>query len=200
MIEQLNRIKYQLESLQKHQVNINNNLVTLNNCHTILNNELAQLLEERQYYKKAVDIVYERSIQELKDLLNSALRSIFTDRSFEVDIILSDKRGKSLQLKALDNGKPVNLKRGVGMGIKCVISAILHIYYLQCKNSKILMLDEAYSNISEEYVPAFFDFLSQLCEKLQFKIILITHDKRFLDYANKTYKINLGEVVCGESN
>jgi energy-coupling factor transporter ATP-binding protein EcfA2 len=83
----------------------------------------------------------------------------------------------------------------MGMGVKCVISAILHIYFLQCKNSKILLLDEAYSNISKEYVADFFDFLYKLCEKLQFKIVLITHDERFVDYANKVYRIDQGRVL-----
>ena len=138
MIEELNKIKYKLESLQKHQIDTNNRLEVLNQQNIDLNNQLAEVLEEREYYKKAVDIVYERSIKELKDLLNSALATIFTDRDFEIDIELSDKRGKSLQLKAFEKGKPVNLKRGTGMGVKTVISAILHMYYLQCKNSKIL--------------------------------------------------------------
>lgn len=194
MIEELNKIKYKLETLQKHLIDTESKLDNLNQQNIDLNNELAGILEEREYYKKAVDVVYERSIKELKDLLNSALHAIFIDRDFEVDIELSDKRGKSIQLKALENGRPVNLKRGTGMGVKTVISAILHMYYLQCKNSKILMLDEKYSAVSEEYVPAFFEFLSQLCQKLGFKIILITHDKRFLDYADKKYKINQGEV------
>jgi DNA repair exonuclease SbcCD ATPase subunit len=194
MIEELNKIKYKFETLQKHLIDTESKLDNLNQQNIDLNNELAEILEEREYYKKAVDVVYERSIKELKDLLNSALHAIFIDRDFEVDIELSDKRGKSIQLKALENGRPVNLKRGTGMGVKTVISAILHMYYLQCKNSKILMLDEKYSAVSEEYVPAFFEFLSQLCQKLGFKIILITHDKRFLDYADKKYKINQGEV------
>ena len=194
MIEELNKIKYKLETLEKHKINIEQYLVNLNQQNIDLNNDLAEVLEEREYYKKAVDVVYERSIKELKDLLNSALATIFIDRDFEIDIELSDKRGKSLQLKAMEKGRPVNLKRGMGMGVKTVISAILHMYYLQCKNSKILMLDEKYSAVSEEYVPAFFEFLHQLCEQLGFRIIMITHDKRFLDYADKRYKINQGDV------
>lgn len=194
MIEELNRIKYKLENLEKNKLDVDQKLEFLQQQNVDLNNELAGILEEKQYYKKAIDIVYERSIQELKDLLNSALSTIFNDRDFEVDIVLTDKRGKSLQLKALEKGKPVNLKRGIGMGVKTVISAILHMYYLQCKNSKILMLDEKYSAVSEEYIPAFFEFLSQMCQQLDFRIILITHDKRFLDYADKRYKINEGEV------
>lgn len=197
MIDELTKLKYQIETLQKQHEHINNQLNVFNSNIVQLNNSVANLIKEREYYKKAVDIVYERSIQELKDILNSALSTIFVDRNYTVDIVLTDKRGKSLQLKAYEDGKPINPKRGLGMGVKTVISAVLHIYYLQCKNSKILMLDEAYSAISVEYVEAFFEFLSQLCKKLDFKIILITHDPRFLQYADKTYKINQGVVTSG---
>lgn len=194
MLQELNRIQYTLDTLKNNYNLINTKTTELNEYNIDLNNQLARILEERQYYKRAVDIIYERSVEELKDLLNSALKTIFYDRDFEVDIVLTDKRGKSLQLKALENGKPVNLKKGTGMGEKTVISAILQIYYLQCKGSNILMLDEKYSAVSEEYVEQFFQFLSQLCQKLQFRIILITHDKRFLQYADKTYKFNEGRV------
>lgn len=198
MINELNRLKYKIESLQKHKQANDQTIQSLVNQENDLNQMLAQIIEERQYYKRAVDVVYERSVQELKDILNSALYTIFgEDANYTIDIVLTDKRGKSLQFKAYKDGKPVNLKRGTGMGVKTVISAILHMYYLQCKNSKILMLDEAYSAVSEEYVPAFFEFLHQMCEQLQFKIILITHDKRFLQYADKTYRITAGEVTSG---
>ena len=191
MLQDLNKIKYQLELLNKRKQDLNVKQEQLMQQNIDLNNKLADVIEERQYYKKAIDIIYERSIEELKTLLNSALATIFYDRDFSIDIELTDKRGKSLQLKALEDGKPVNLKRGTGMGVKTVISAILQMYYLQCKGSKILMLDEKYSAVSEEYVPAFFEFLSKLCE---FRIILITHDKRFLQYADKTYRIDKGVV------
>ena len=194
MLQDLNKIKYQLELLNKRKQDLNVKQEQLMQQNIDLNNKLADVIEERQYYKKAIDIIYERSIEELKTLLNSALATIFYDRDFSIDIELTDKRGKSLQLKALENGKPVNLKRGTGMGVKTVISAILQMYYLQCKGSKILMLDEKYSAVSEEYVPAFFEFLSKLRESLQFRIILITHDKRFLQYADKTYRIDKGVV------
>ena len=57
------------------------------------------------------------------------------------------------------------------------------------------MLDEAYSNISKNYISDFFDFLSKLCEKLQFTLILITHDERFIEYADRVYEISNGYVT-----
>ena len=99
----------------------------------------------------------------------------------------------------MDDGKAVNLKRGMGMGVKTVVSAVLHIYYLQCKNSKILILDEAYSAISASYVENFFTFIKQLCQKLQFKIILVTHDERFKAYGDKYYTVSMGKVSSYEN-
>lgn len=195
IIQELQHCKFKLEELNNLENNINTKIGFLDNTISILENDLLNIIESRQFYKKAVDIVYERSIVELKDVLNSALSYIFKDKGLEIDVQLSDKRGKSLSFVIMNNGKIVSLKKGMGMGVKCVISCILHIYYLQCKDSKILMLDEAYSNISKEYISNFFDFISKLCQKLDFTVILITHDERFIEYADKVYEISNGYVT-----
>ena len=195
IIQELQHCKFKLEELNNMENNINSKIGFLDSTISILENDLLNIIESRQFYKKAVDIVYERSIVELKDVLNSALSYIFKDKGLEIDVQLSDKRGKSLSFVIMNNGKIVSLKKGMGMGVKCVISCILHIYYLQCKDSKILMLDEAYSNISKEYISNFFDFISKLCEKLDFTVILITHDERFIEYANRVYEISNGYVT-----
>lgn len=193
-MEELNKIKYKIETLQKAKETNSKLLLEMEKDLFNANEEMELIISSREYYKKAIDIVYERSIIELKDILNSALSYIFYDEDYNLEIELTDKRGKSMNFRLFHNGHPANLKRGTGMGVKTVISAILHMYYLQCKNSHVLMLDEAYSAVSEEYTDRFFDFLSQMCEKLQFKIILITHDPRYLDYGDKKYVITRGVV------
>lgn len=197
-IEELNKLKYQLENLGRTKQYLQQQIEQQQKHVQEYNLDLEEILETREYYKKVVDLIYERSVVELKDLLNTALAYGFKDRNFEMDIQLSDKRGKSLQFIISENGKPVNLKCAMGMGVKCVISAVLHMYYLQCNGSNVLILDETYSNISKGYVPFFFDFIQQMCEKLDFTMIIITHDERFLDYGNKTYTFKLGEVLVNE--
>ena len=139
MIEELNKIKYKIDTLNKtyeaNQLRAN----VLNTQLTEATNEMTFVIEAREYYRKAIDIVYERSIKELKDVLNSALAYVFYDENYRIEIELTDKRGKSLSMRLYQDEKPVNLKRGTGMGIKTVVSAVLHMYYLQCKNSHILM-------------------------------------------------------------
>lgn len=148
-------------------------------------------------YKAAIDLIYERSIDELKTTLNAALSYIFVDRDFSIDIVLEDRYGKSLVLVLQTGGFTVSLKDGMGMGINCVISAVLHIYYLYCKGSKILLLDESYHNISEDYIDRFFEFLRDLCKSLDFKLVLISHDTRIVPFADHAYRISKGKV---ESN
>ena len=142
MIEELNKIKYKIDTLNKtyeaNQLRAN----VLNTQLTEATNEMTFVIEAREYYRKAIDIVYERSIKELKDVLNSALAYVFYDENYRIEIELTDKRGKSLSMRLYQDEKPVNLKRGTGMGIKTVVSAVLHMYYLQCKNNRLQVLQD----------------------------------------------------------
>lgn len=149
----------------------------------------------RKYWRKAIDIAYERSVGELNEWLNSAIKYIYFDRDFSIELVLEDKRGKSLQLILKDEeGNEVSLKDGTGMGIRTIISAILHLYYLNARGSHVLLVDEKYSYLSESYVPRFFEFVSKLCKSTGFKLIVITHDPRFFDYADKKIRVTSGEV------
>ena len=195
LLQELLNCKFKLDSIDQSITNSSDNLDKINNKLNLLDNQLKKILESKQYYKKAIDIVYERSIEELKNVINCALNYIFFDKNLEMDIELSDKRGKSMTFVVKHNNRRVNLKRGMGMGVKCVISCILHMYYLQCKNSKKLFLDEAYSNISKEYISNFFDFLSKMCQQINFVIVLITHDERFIQYADRVYEVSNGYVT-----
>ena len=135
-MEELNKIKYKIETLQKTKEANAKALLELEKDLFNANEEMELIISSREYYKKAIDIIYERSIGELKDLLNSALSYIFYDEDYNLEIELTDKCGKSLNFRLFHNGNPANLKRGTGMGFETVISAILHMYYLQCKNSR----------------------------------------------------------------
>lgn len=154
------------------------------------------IIATREFYRKAIDKFYEISIVDLKNRLNSAVNYIFHDKNYELDIVLSDKRGKSAQLILKDiDGNEVSLKDGVGQGIRTVISFILQTYYLASKNSKILMLDEAYHNISEEYIYKFLEFMKKFAIENDFKIIIISHDHRILAEANKQFIIVDGKLT-----
>ena len=152
----------------------------------------------KEYYVKAIDIMYEESIGALKETLNSALRYIVYDKNYNCNLILDNKRGaKTLELTLvdLDEDFEVDLKDGAGQGIRTIISFILKAYYLINKGSRVLFLDEKYSALSEHYVPRFFEFLKKMAEEKGMIVVLITHDTRFMDYADNIYMVNMGNVT-----
>ena len=162
---------------------------------------ISDLEESQNYYKRAVDLLYSRSIGEVESLLNSALSFVFFDKPYKVRLDLDFSRGrKSVSIVLLDCSNPddvfeVDLKSGSGTGVKILISFVLHCFYILSKKAyPILLLDESYSGISAQYVQRFFELVHGFCEKKNFRVVLVTHDTRFLDYSDKRYVVSDGVV------
>ena len=157
------------------------------------------LSDTKQYYIKAVDLMYEESIGALKDTLNTALQYIMFDKNYACNLTLEDKRGTKnlyISLQDLDEDTEVDMKHGVGQGVRTIISFVLKAFYLINQDSNILFLDEKYSALSIQYIDRFFDFITRFCEdpKHPFIIVLISHDERFMSFAKRTYHLNDGYV------
>ena len=201
----LNSLDYNIRQLEEYSnkkyIVMKNNEDLLKNISNLENNVL-ELKECKGFYSIAVNEIYEVSIKALKDTLDTALQFIMYDRDLTTQLVLEDKRGtKTLNITIMDNetGHEVDIKDGTGMGIACIVSFILKLYYLINKNSNILMLDEKYSNVSSEYTPKFFEFMSKTAQDKDFIILMITHDPRFTEYADRVYQVNKG-CVSGIKN
>ena len=201
----MNTLNYQIrriESFYDTSTNLEEVLEEIEKNISNKQEELKVIQDSSGYYKKSQDILYEKSVGSLKKLIDSALSFIFYDKNYEIIINLEDKRGaKNLNffLKDLDNDLEVSLKNGCGNGVRSVVSAILNLFVLVNKGSKYLFLDEKYSYISSDYLENFFMFLKKICDDKDITIVIITHDPRFLDYADYTYKVADGYVVSDHS-
>lgn len=190
---------------------------TIKSCEDLLNKEniiqenIASLEEDnkkqeeylkflkgaKEKYTLVVNELYEESIVALKDTLNTALKYIIFDKNYSVDLILEDKRGvKSLSLLLVDEdeGFEVDLKDGVGQGVRTIISFVLKSYYLLNQNSKVLFLDEKYSALSSHYIPRFYEFMKKFCEENDFIIVMISHIESQIEHADKVYYLNDGVI------
>lgn len=149
-------------------------------------------------YQVAINELYEESIVALQDTLNVALKYIMYDKNYSAKLILEDKRGtKSLSILLVDedNGFEVDLKDGVGNGVRTIISFVLKSYYLLNQNSKVLFLDEKYSALSVHYVPRFYEFIDKFCEDNDFIIVMISHIDNQIEHADKVYYLNDGVIT-----
>lgn len=167
----------------------------------------AQIIEKEEYskflkrakekYTVAVNELYEESIVSLKDTLNVALKYVMFDKNYSANLVLEDQRGtKSLSIYLVDDddGFEVDLKDGVGQGVRTIISFVLKSYYLLNQNSKVLFLDEKYSALSSHYVPRFYEFMKKFCEEHNFIVVMISHIENQIEQADKIYYLNDGVI------
>lgn len=177
---------------------------TLKSSAEQLNNRLKEKEEylkfiksAKEKYQVAVNELYEESVVALQDTLNVALKYIIYDKNYSARLVLDDKRGSktlSIMLIDEDDGFEVDLKDGVGQGIRTIISFVLKSYYLLNQGSRVLFLDEKYSALSSHYVPRFYDFIEKFCDDNDFIIVMISHIDNQIEHARKVYYLNDGVI------
>lgn len=153
----------------------------------------------RGFYQKAIDLVYQKSVGELERLLNTALEFVFHDKVYKIRLDLSERYGKSLEIKVEDHSKSppmvLSMENGVGLGVRTLVSFVLQVYYLLNRNAcPLLLLDECWTAVSVEYVDRFMSFVNGLAKERGLMVVLISHDPRFQDYAKRAYRVTDGNV------
>ena len=197
----INSLEYTIKSCE----NLINKEETLRNRMKELEKKLKEEENTLKFYKEAkskytiaVNELYEESIVALKETLNVALKYIMFDKNYSANLVLEDKRGTKLLSILLvddDDGFEVDLKDGVGQGVRTIISFILKSYYLLNQNSKVLFLDEKYSALSSHYVPKFYEFMSRFCQENDFIVVMISHIDNQIEQADKIYYLNDGVIT-----
>lgn len=155
----------------------------------------ALLEKSKPFIDDLIDKFSESSIKKLEDLLSLGLQRIFQDRDYKVEIKVTEKRSsKCADLYLIDNGHAFLMRdSSVAGGILVVVGFLIQTFYVANLDiAKVLFLDEALSNISTQYLDNFFAFVKELSVKIGLTVILITHDTRFLEYADRIYKVANG--------
>lgn len=201
----IDSIEYTLKSsnslFQKEKV-IKENISSLQEHVKSQKDYLTFIQGAKEKYQVAINELYEESVEALQNTLNTALKYIMYDKNYSAKLVLENtKNNKSLSIMLIDedDGFEVDLKDGVGQGVRTIISFVLKSYYLLNQNSKVLFLDEKYSALSAHYVPRFYDFIKKFCEDNDFIIVMISHIDNQIEHADYTYYLNDG-VISKEEN
>ena len=122
-----------------------------------------------------------------------------------MDIRVTDNNKATIHLiYEDDNGNLVEPDiNSCGGGIRTIIGLMMQVFFiLLYKAEPIIFIDEGLSQVSSTYLPTMFGLLKELADKNSLKILLITHDVRFTDYADKAYKVKDGHVyeIDGEKS
>jgi ABC-type sugar transport system ATPase subunit len=170
--------------------------------------ELKELIKKEKNYEYAVDLMKKiiegmskSQINHLESLINSALETIFFDRQYSVELVITELRNtNNLQIilnEVLDDGSVIKTKLDDnGFGVKSVIGFILQVYFILYHHEyPILFLDEAFTQLSKQYLPYLKSLISDLADKYGFIFVLITHDTDIMSLSDRTYLVNQGKVT-----
>ena len=172
----------------------------------IINNETKDIknLEKVQDIFKILDNkLSEANILHVEQLCNNALAAVFNNDKIEYKIKIEtiyQRNNNSLQFYLYQHNiiEDTEIKTNIednGGGIQSLIGLVLQIYFIIIHNQNhILFIDEGLSAISKDHLDKLKEFLHELCDKLNFKIILIAHDKDLFSLADYTYEVENGEI------
>lgn len=125
-------------------------------------------------------------------MVTEGLRAIFHDQELEFKVLLEERHGKvhaTFRTRNLTHEVEGGAMDSFGGGVAAVQSLLLRVLILlKSGQAPYLFLDESLVALSEEYVPACGAFLSRLCRDLGVTVLLVTHNKAFLEEADLAYQ------------
>lgn len=162
-----------------------------------LEKEVTTLREEKEVLERTekvlkflMDKLVQKDLSKMDALISYGLKSVYCDRDivFKSEII---ERGKKIwiDLQTISDGKKVDPQSQSSVHV--IESFLLRLLcILKLKRGKLLLLDETFSAVDTGYIENFSQLVVQLCKKLGMDIFLVTHQVGFIDYANRSYRIN----------
>lgn len=140
----------------------------------------------------------------LENFITYALQNIFTDRDYKIELdIKQDGKLPALTILLEENGIKQDIRDSVGGGIITTLGFLFQIYYLEVYGrDKTMFIDEGLKEVSKldkdsevDYLANLLNFLKWLSDERDYKFIIITHDDFVQTIADKTYRVNKGEVI-----
>lgn len=182
-----------------------------------------ELKEKRVEYKKVIEKqtlcqkvseaikVLQQSLSEdsvafVQEFLTLGLQTVYPERGFQVYLDVGDRATrKTLEIFIRSPDKDGNvitshLTKGSGGGIQVIVAVLLQVLTIRNRDlQRVIFLDEALSAVSSEYLPGLRDLIQTLKEEFGFKFLAITQDPRFIELADKTYKVENGRFRLRET-
>lgn len=142
---------------------------------------LAQFADERQAHV----------IETIQNIASVGLSQVF-DEPIELRIEqVARARRIEMDIKVKTGDLETSILDARGGGLAAVAGFLLRVSVLLLTPGarKIIVLDEVFAQLSENYVPRMAQFLSELSHKSGLQVLLVSHQEQFSEYADKVIRI-----------
>jgi DNA repair exonuclease SbcCD ATPase subunit len=131
----------------------------------------------------------------IEQLVTHGLSTIFgEDLTFHVQSEQKSNRNEvTFVLRSSMEGQVVEtpILDARGGGVAVIIGFLLRlIITLLRKDHPVLVVDEGFAQVSENYLPPLGQFLRELADKTGVQIVMVTHSEVFEEFADKVYRFS----------
>lgn len=144
-------------------------------------------LRAQQLVQVVAEQVQQQAHRQVASVVTRCLKAVFGEDSYEFQIIFERKRGRTeARLLFTRDGLEVEPLEAAGGGVVDVAAFALRLACLMLsmpRKRKLLVLDEPFRFVSQEYRPRVRELLLTLSKEMEVQILLVTHAE---------------ELVCGK--
>lgn len=138
------------------------------------------ILQGQQLVQSVAKAIQTTAHQRIASVVSRCLAEVF-EEPYEFQIIFEEKRGKTeARLVFIRDGNEVDPVYASGGGVLDVASFALRLASLvlaQPRQRRLLVLDEPFRFLSEDYVPRIREMLKTLSKEMKLQILMVTHSK-----------------------
>ena len=144
-----------------------------------------------KYTQKVVEDKLKEVKEKIEPLVNKALEVIFTEDDYRFTFeskVLRD-RTQYIPLIREERKGIEGTTEAFGGGVNIIVSLILRILFITLQEgARVIVLDESLNQLSPMYREKASKFLREVCEELDFTIILINFDENG-DYEQEAHRV-----------
>lgn len=168
---------------------------------TLYNNQIKKLHEVEQEQllvvkalqalKDVKPLLASSAIEKAEKLANSAISAIF---DFPAKLRYDEEDGRFV-IETPEGD--ADLQEGTGGGLQAVVSFVFQVFLLMKEGARLFMvLDEHFTQLDDNALVKFVEFLNQLCNDLSMEMVLVSHDARIEEkQVNHLYFIEDGKSI-----
>jgi DNA repair exonuclease SbcCD ATPase subunit len=140
--------------------------------------------------KHLLDIMVKDEINKMAGLVTYGLKAIFEDQDLSFKPVISKKNERIyIELKTANKGVEGDFG-SYGGSVAVIESFLLRVIcMLKMGLARLILLDETFAPIGDEYIQNTSKLVGELSKKLGLDVLLVTHQPGFKNYANKVYRV-----------
>lgn len=185
----LQEIKSKYDRLVWEKINQTKNIQQQNKKIKRLKKEIRLYTESQDILNNSIEIIHKKFKLDVENTITRAIKQVF-ERDISIELV-HDKKRSNLETRIIikENGENLEPKDDLGGSIIDIISLCFRIIHWKMTSTRnTFILDEPFK-WTGKLASITGIILKELSKKLNFQVILNTHDNALMDIADRTFKV-----------